>query len=365
MILFIIFLLAFTLPCPTGPAQATANSSPYPSSPLITSVTFDWASFDQQAPGSDNWPVTWAADGHQYTAWGDGGGFTGTDTEGRVSLGIARLKGEWDHFKGYNVWGGKDTLNSAQFDGKSYGILSIDGKLYLWVSPGSGDTNYTEARLAQSTDLGANWTKASWAFKEADGLVLPTFLQFGKDYAGARDGFVYSYAIRLVDNSSLKIQKPGQIDLLRVPKQRLMERNAYEYFAGLDGRGEPTWTMDLTRRRAVFEDRGGVGWTVSATYNAGLTRYLLMTEHGESFKGNLGIFDAPNPWGPWTTVTYQSNWGGYGELFFWTFSNKWTSTDGRDFTLIFTGLNRYDAWNTVHGTFKPDAGQTPIPARTP
>ena len=41
---------------------------------------------------------------------------------------------------------------------------------------------------------------------------MPTFCQFGKDYAGARDDYVYSYSIRLQDASGLKVQKPGLID---------------------------------------------------------------------------------------------------------------------------------------------------------
>ena len=42
---------------------------------------------------------------------------------------------------------------------------------------------------------------------------MPTYLQFGKDYAGARDGYVYSYFIR--KQGGLIVQKPGLIDLVR------------------------------------------------------------------------------------------------------------------------------------------------------
>ena len=50
---------------------------PYPDSPVITDITFNWGTHVRQCPGSDNWPVTWGDDGHQYVSWGDGGGFTG------------------------------------------------------------------------------------------------------------------------------------------------------------------------------------------------------------------------------------------------------------------------------------------------
>jgi hypothetical protein len=334
------------------------SSLPYPASSAITAVSLDWSTHEQLAPGSDNWAVTWADDGHQYASWGDGGGFGGTNSDGRVSLGVARVEGDWNNYTGYNVWGGKNaesTKDPTSLTGKSYGIISVDGDLYMWVSPGSDANNYDEARLAKSTDHALTWAKANWAFTQSDGIVIPTILQYGKDYAGAPDIYIYSYFIRLKDSSNLKVQKPGQIDLVRVPKSQIMDRDAYEFFAGLDGNDNPTWSSNITNRKPVFEDANGVGWNVSVSYNPGLGRYLLMTEHHESFKGNLGIFDAPRPWGPWTTVAYYTNWGGTNTTFFWNFSNKWLSTDGTNFTMVYTGIDQSsdtnDSWNTVRGTF--------------
>ncbi|MHC4064873.1 MAG: DUF4185 domain-containing protein, partial [Planctomycetota bacterium] len=331
------------------------NGEPYSPSPVIASVSFDFATHDRRAPGSDNWPVTWSDNDHQYTAWGDGGGFGGTNSDGRVSLGIARIEGSATSHTGYNVWGGKNPENQATFGGKSYGILSVDGVLYMWVSPGSGPTGYQEARLYRSTNHGAFWTKANWAFVKAEGLINPTFLQFGRDYADARDGYVYSYANHLKDGTDLAIQQPGEIALMRVPKNQVMDRNAYEFFAGTDAGGNPIWTSDLAERRPVFEDAKGVGWNTSASYNAGIGRYLLITEHAESFAGNIGIFDAPEPWGPWSTALYAESFGAPAidpNTFFWNFSNKWLSTDGKSFTLVFTGIGSNDSWNTVRGTLQ-------------
>ncbi|MEJ2750774.1 MAG: hypothetical protein P8183_23135, partial [Anaerolineae bacterium] len=145
-----VFLFACTaVPRPVASNQLAA--APYGPSPFITAVTYNWDTHVQLAPGSDNWSLTWANDGHQYTSWGDGGGFGGTNSDGRVSLGVARVEGNWNNYTGYNVWGGKnpESLNSPQdLEGKSYGIMSVDGVLYMWVSPGSDATNYQEARLA-------------------------------------------------------------------------------------------------------------------------------------------------------------------------------------------------------------------------
>lgn len=373
----LLVLLAVFMPMMTSSVRSSPLlSPPYPPSPVITDIVFDWSTHKRHASGSDNWPVTWADDDHQYTSWGDGGGFGGTNSDGRVSLGIARVEGPWDNYSGYNVWGGKNGANPAQFSGKSYGIVSVDGVLYMWVGPGSNTVSYDEARIARSTDRGATWLKASWAFLKSTKLIMPTILQFGKDYAGARDGYVYSYFIRLQGNpSSLGVHKPGMIDLARVPKDKIMDQASYEFFAGLDAGGSPRWTSDQSLRQPVFQNPEGVGWTVAVSYNQGLKRYILTTEHTESFKGNLGIFDAPEPWGPWTTVAYYTNWSA--STFFWNFSNKWLSSDGKSFTLIYTGLGSNDSWNTVRGSFStniqadstptasPTSTQSPTPIPTP
>jgi hypothetical protein len=46
------------------------------------------------------------------------GGFAGTDAEGRVSLGVARIEGDCANYRGVNVWGGKGAINPATVNGK-------------------------------------------------------------------------------------------------------------------------------------------------------------------------------------------------------------------------------------------------------
>ncbi|MCH7746361.1 MAG: hypothetical protein IIC84_09835, partial [Chloroflexi bacterium] len=86
---------------------------PYPPSELVTGLSFKWFTHRQLAPGSDNWAITWADDDNQYTTFGDGGGFGGTNRNGRVSLGFARVEGQPDDYEGFNVWGGRDAENPA------------------------------------------------------------------------------------------------------------------------------------------------------------------------------------------------------------------------------------------------------------
>ena len=325
---------------------------PPPYAPSQYQITFDQSSVTRLAPGSDNWAVTWADDNNQYAPWGDGGGFGGTNKKGRVSLGIARIEGNADDYKGFNVWGGLNPENTSTIDGKSYGLLSIEGVFYMWTLPGSGEKSFEEARLYTSTDHAKSWTRQDWAFSKNDAIISPTFLQFGKDYQGARDEFVYVFAPRLKDGTASVIQRPGQIDLMRVPRKKLTDRSQYRFYSGSDKSGKPQWTKELSKRSPVFADINGVGWSVSVSYNAGLDRYFLITEHTETVSGHIGIHDAPEPWGPWTTVVYDADLAGLGPTFFWNFSNKWLSRDGRDFVLIFTGIKANDTWGTISGSLR-------------
>ncbi len=160
-------------------------------------------------------------------------------------------------------------------------------------------------------------------------------MNFGRDYAGARDVFVYSYYIQPVwgpgaatktTAHSFDVHQPGRVHLSRVPKDSILNRQSYEFFAGIGPDGRPVWTTDLKRKQPVFADANGVGWNVSVSYNPALRRYILGTEHAETHAGKMGLFDAPEPWGPWTTVAYDDAWGaGHIEVttFYWNFSQKW------------------------------------------
>ncbi|MHB8898932.1 MAG: hypothetical protein ACYC6Y_09320 [Thermoguttaceae bacterium] len=369
----VLVLAVVLIVAPRSPAE-----SPYPPSPVIGDISLDWSTHQRRAPGSDNWQLAWADDDHQYGAWGDGGGFPGANNEGRVGLGFGRIEGNWDAYTGFNVWGGNDPENPAQFTGKSWGTICVGGVLWSWITPDDPDTggkrdHYRYIQLARSTDHAAHWTKADWRWWREDNLIIPTFLVYGKDNAGARDGYVYSYFIRpqstnaTQDEFGLNVHRPGALFLARVPKDKLFAvRDAYEWFTGMN-QGEPTWGS-LADKSPVFENPEGTGWCVSASYNAGLKRYLLATEHSVSHASVMSLFDGPEPWGPWTTVRYWTEKDRFGQdrpgsrldwadnIFFFSFAPKWFSEDGRSFTLVFTGGGRgknNDSLNTVRGNFRP------------
>src|SRR6266571_3938616 len=107
----------------------------------------------------------------------------------------------------------------------------------------------------------------------------------------------------------------------------LRYRAAYEFF---NFNIAPHWTNDVDRRGPVFTYPGRC-YRSNVTYNPGLKRYLwCQTLPGTDarFKGGFGIYDAPEPWGPWTTAYFSEEWDvGPGESS--SFPTKWMSADGR------------------------------------
>ncbi len=313
-----------------------AGAAPYPPSPAIARI--DWApkaSIVRKAKGSDNWPLTWADDGHLYTAYGDGNGFEPFVPE-KLGLGVARVGGGPDDFAGVNIRAATlENTRSGKDGKKASGILCVEGVLYLWAR------NAGNAQLAWSADQGKTWQWAGWKFTCSFGC--PTFLNFGKDYAGARDGFVYVYS----PDADTAYKPADHMVLARVPKGRVKERPAYEFFAGLGAEGRPTWTKCVAERGAVFTQpgrcyRGGV------SYNAGLKRYLWVQilpgtegiKPDTRFEGGFAVYDAPEPWGPWTTAFLTRKWDvGPGDSA--SFPTKWMSADGKTLRLVFSGDDHF------------------------
>jgi len=310
------------------PIVGSVNAgSPYPNSPTISGIVWDDEVY-RQAPGGDNWPTTWADDDNLYTAYGDGYGFEPL-VPSKLSMGFARVEDDPPDHEGYNVRSSDETTGGGSSGQKASGILSIDGTLYMWVR--NADQAGRTCELWWSDDHALNWEQSNWRLTD---FGYCTFINFGKDYADSRDDYVYAVSH---DNSSA-YTRADQFILMRVHKDNIKNKGSYEYFSGTSS--NPAWSSDVGDRTPVFyhEDkcfRSGI------SYNNGLDRYLWWQakfdsgEDGRSV-GKFGIFDAPEPWGPWTTVYYTLDWDiGAGET--GHFPPKWMSNDGKTMFLVCSG----------------------------
>ena len=313
----------------------TVANPPYPPSTVIKKIV--WAPADtitRKADGSDNWPITWADDDAIYTTWGDGWGFE-PKVPNKLSMGFAHIVGTPGNFTASNIRSPAEQPGGGRFGRKGWGIISVDGVLYLLM--GHADLKGGQAQLAWSHDHARTWTFANWKFTQ---FGLMGFVNFGKDYTGARDNYIYSYS----HDGPLADTPADRFILMRVPKNRITEQEPWEFFERIDKAGHAIWTSDIKRRGAVFYHTDAC-LRSAMTYNAPLRRYLWWqqipapkgsADRGDTrFEGGFAVYDAPQPWGPWSTAFYTEHWdvgpGEHGD-----FPAKWMSEDGREIYLVFS-----------------------------
>jgi len=100
------------------------------------------------------------------------------------------------------------------------------------------------------------------------------------------------------------------------------------------------WTPEIEEQQPVFI-HPGLCRRSGVSYNAPLGRYVWWQQRAVEdvdtrFEGGFGIYDAPEPWGPWTTAYFALEWDtGPGEM--GSFPTKWMSGDGKTCYLVFSG----------------------------
>ena len=320
-------------------AHISLNSTPYPMTPIIRSLEWDPVeTIVRIGNDCDNSPITWADDGNLYIAYGDGRGFIPNLTE-KLGLGFGIISGDPPLINGINLRSSGENKRNGKTGKKGSGMLMVEQVLYLWLF--HADENGGQAQLAWSFDHSLNWTFSPWKF---DALGLCTFINFGQNYDHARDNYVYAVS----HDGKMADEPADRMILMRVPKNRLIEQAAYEFFVQITD-GKPVWSDDFNQRGAIFEHpdaclRSGI------SYHAPTKRYLwwqqIPNEPGHEdrgdtrFSGGFGIYDASEPWGPWTTVYYTRQWDvGSGERA--EFPVKWMDKDGKTLYLAFSGDDNF------------------------
>jgi len=258
-------------------------------------------------------------------------------------------------------WGGSGA--------KPTGMISVDGVLYLalqntlgWKPPhfGSHCQHGSDATIICSRDFGKTWepdlsktmtdfynehfirNKAIYSSPSAgpthfavrdgewtpyyermnykdytpmfpgDWFGTPAFVQYGKDNADAVDGYVYAVSSDQFDNGT-------NLRVGRVPKEKIMDREAWEFATYLED-GSVGWTHDLFESDPMLEIYRHIG-APEMVYIPSIKKYLLLTwAHHTDFDprdgSELTVLEADNPWGPYSLVFYEWMWykqesGGY------------------------------------------------------
>ena len=224
-------LLALFLTCSTfGLGSAPAAEPPRSTSTSRMSPSTSARASSAGRRDCDNFHLTWHSDDALYGAYGDGWGFARTDIAKRA-IGISRITGEPPDLRGLEMWEGSAQGGRgcwAPWNGKSWGMLSTGLDLHKWFTIGRPRAlGFTEARLATSSDGGRSWRRADWAFTAADGVLMPSFLQLGRGYdPSGLPAENIELRLRLSQPAGGQPGQradPGQIDVIRAPKDRIAE----------------------------------------------------------------------------------------------------------------------------------------------
>ena len=324
--------------------------------PIVSAHVEDCCSVITQSDG-DLFPCAWADDGALYAANGDGKGFDLSSPW--CDIVVNRIDGEIGALSGVRLTGqegvGSVFADPEHYNRKPTGMVCVDGVLYLAVQnlnkdPGAlGFDDVPCATICRSEDKGRTWT---WDRTRPmfDGYQFTTimFLDYGKNHANCPDTFVYAYGMDDNWRASLcgKVRDPQELYLARVRRDRILDREAWTFYAGMEG-GTPVFAGEIDRRAPVLvdtrrvrvtppEDKGSAVQDMSVisqggvVYNRPLNRYIYTSWTENTFE----FYEAPAPWGPfrlflshdfgfypWTDERY----GGYATVI----PSKFISADGK------------------------------------
>ncbi|MGD0505290.1 MAG: chitobiase/beta-hexosaminidase C-terminal domain-containing protein [Steroidobacteraceae bacterium] len=372
VVVLAIDLIGIAAPPPPPP------TSPYPNSLLLGGISWNELSKQRYATGSDIWDSTWASDGLVYGVWGDGWGFAGT---AKAQIGVSSIAGSPTNppITGNDVYFGSPSppqLPCAQkptVGGKPRGVIGLpNAVMYLFHS--TQDLCIDDAWLARSTDNGRTWTDyiGNLQWPDGNGFSPVTILQYGPALAGALmpdatlTPYIYIYG-------SVK-SSPGNQYLARVaasPSNSIETPGNWSYYGGRDASGNPIWTLTSTGAVPVWSDPNDAQ-SLSISFDPAIGRYIAYNDHGNACGGapcerEVSLFDAPSPWGPWTTLDYEeefdnvncnSNCLGNQVAVGWAMMQQWFSSDGLSIWVEYNSTGVYDSLNFIQGTISLAPGAT-------
>ena len=298
---------------------APRSSVELPASPIIRG--FEWTGptipYPETEKRGDTFPITWAADDRLYSSAGDpvwpdkGDGLDFECFDGPPSNYKISRPNRMDDFRGAGGAGPKPS-----------GLISVKGVLYFAFqnATGRGDKirdnadvvmNYGhgyDAQIIASSDFGRSWKPSLKAMEKPmfPGRIFgaPAFINFGKDNEGARDSYVYAISGEGWDNGV-------HCRLGRVPHDKILNEESWEWIHAFDN-GKPSWTRKMNEATPILTHPGYMGM-VDMVYLRSVKRYLLLAWRNkvkaDPYSGSeLMIYDAPEPWGPFTFVYHEDPW---------------------------------------------------------
>jgi hypothetical protein len=365
---------------------------PYPKSDLIESL--QWTSEPYKYPGtaSDMHWWTWGIDDAIYTVEDDGSNFGGRYWYAH----LLRVTGIPPNHKVETVtdfenYDFRQNIPKKLLLRYVCGLVAVDSAMYVCLydydwnipsKPAPFDSIYNRmkrfdpwvnidksirtnlnfinkysklggvAAIIKSVDGGKTWTNLPDEnipplFSPSFGA--PAFLTFGKGNTETPQHLApYVYAV----SNDGSWETGNDVRMGRVHRDSVIYREAWQFFGGIDKKGQPNWVKGEAGSRPILTDPGHVGHP-TITYNKALNRYILLSFSDavpqredapvEMMKkwdvaSELQMYESKNPWGPWKVFYSEMPWGGPNHTnYLPQMPSKWISEDGLSGSIIFSG----------------------------
>jgi len=291
----IVFLSAVLIVLAVAPFGVLlfSNTMDSPPSPVIESVYPEGDPIQPFLTDGDLWLNTWADDGNVYSGWGDGIGVA--LHADRTDCGIAKFSGSFPTITAEERCVNAPT-SVPDVNDKPSSLLYFNKRLYGHFHSPLGDAWI--GFLAFSDDYGKTWARVGffqekeiqpvnaspWTRDKNSKFRCAFFINMGKNFEWNTDGYVYALGI------GKEWAWFGGVYLMRVKKEDILKYTAWEYYSGIEN-NKPQWSASQSEAAPV--DNVRTMEQGSALYHPGVKRYLFLTK--------TELYDAPNPWGPWTS----------------------------------------------------------------
>jgi len=339
-------------------AKLPAKAPPFPASSTLSATL---QPHFQIGINGDEFPITWGRDGSQYTGAGDNHQ-VGEESSplsffrvfgGPMDMGCDTPPTHGNQpspsCKNITQQGGSIPVKGPQVSHtcpewregvpnlKSSAVLSIDGVLYWAVSCFNyGDDQvfnrqrYGPAWIITSTDNGVTFNLSATPTDMFPGrLAAPRFVQYGQDYAGAPSDWVYVYFPSTTSGAAF-FENNDEILLGRVHKSLILQRDAYQFFNGVELDGTVSWTSDATIATPIWSFPLMTS-VQQVNYHPHFKRYVFANWAWISYDGHprpdhtgderngrtghqrtqLTLVEAEQPWGPFSIFYRSDDWQGW------------------------------------------------------
>jgi hypothetical protein len=266
---------------------------PYPPSPAVSSLRWNTSKTTDLGQGKLG-GMAWASDDNLYAGLGSA---------------VVRIDGSAERPRLSTV---------GKLPGAASSMASLGEALYALVITRPGLP--PQVKLAWSNDLGATWKLSEWSFPSPGSSFYPlTFVDAGRAHSAAPDRYLYMFGATWPEGTN-PCTTCRCAYLARVPSGKITDRASYEFFQWAAGE-RLFWARDPSRIQTLLCSPEGLD-VPSVTYSPLLKRYVAAIQAD----GKFTVLDAPQPWGPWTTVaTYETP---AKPPLAWALPSKWMAPDG-------------------------------------